>query len=116
VKRIASCLTLALLVVACQNNAPRSLDQPSLPPASVGQQFDAPLTVGGVSLTPTVTKGSLPPGLALYDSSGGTGGTDGIKGTPTAAGTYTFTVELKGHCTMGGCVGGSHDYTLAVGP
>jgi hypothetical protein len=43
-------------------------------------------------------------------------GAPGLRGTPTTAGTYSFTLGLGGYCTMGGCVRGSHDYTLVVNP
>ena len=58
------------------------------PPAGdVGQPYTFTFTVTG-SPTPTtaVTAGTLPPGLALSS-------TGDLSGTPTAAGSYTFTVS-----------------------
>ncbi|WP_234328043.1 putative Ig domain-containing protein, partial [Streptomyces sp. NRRL F-2664] len=58
-----------------------------LPNATVGQPYSAVIeTVGGTGQAAfTVTGGTLPPGLAL--AADGT-----LSGTPTTAGTYTFTV------------------------
>lgn len=62
----------------------------SLPPATVGALYSTQLTVsGGRASSWTVSTGSLPSGLAL-DSAGV------ISGTPTAAGTSTFTVLASG--------------------
>jgi hypothetical protein len=59
----------------------------ALPPARAGAAFDQPLTpVGGGATNFRISRGALPPGLAL--SAAGV-----LSGTPTAVGSYTFTVE-----------------------
>src|SRR3954452_3813830 len=92
-----------------------------LPAANVGQPFEVALTASAPDATVSplnvsVTKGSLPPGIATYQTPGNGTGTSGLRGTPTTAGSYTFTLELAGYCTMGGCTRGSRDYTLVVNP
>src|SRR5258708_7906430 len=69
-----------------------------------------PLTVSGgmAPYTFSVSAGNLPPGMALS--------TDGIiSGTPTAAGTYTFTVTALDNTPSPGQVSGTQDYTLVIG-
>jgi hypothetical protein len=68
-----------------------SIATPSLPAAGVGAPYSASLKTAGIDSTTTweVTSGSLPAGLTLSK--------DGvISGTPTAAGSSTFTVEATG--------------------
>jgi hypothetical protein len=61
----------------------------SLPGAAVGAPYSATLQAAGTpSYTWSVTRGALPGGLSL-DTSSGT-----ISGTPTAAGNFSFTVEV----------------------
>ncbi|HEY9044949.1 MAG TPA: putative Ig domain-containing protein [Ohtaekwangia sp.] len=57
----------------------------------------------------TVTGGTLPPGLALYDS---TDATAHLRGTPTATGNYTFTIAAS----FGDCPPSSKTFTLQVLP
>jgi hypothetical protein len=59
----------------------------TLPPATVGAAYSQPINVtGGVSpITLAVTAGTLPPGLTLST-------TGLLAGTPTTAGTATFTI------------------------
>jgi len=62
----------------------------ALPPAAVGRRLRLPLATwgGAPPLSFRVARGSLPPGVAL--------GADGVlAGTPTAAGTYKWTVEVR---------------------
>ena len=66
---------------------PLSITTASLPGGTVGTAYSQPLaTTGGQSpLTWSIAAGSLPPGVSL------TGGV--ISGTPTAAGSFTFTAR-----------------------
>ena len=69
-----------------------------------------PLTVTGgtAPYTFSVSPASLPPGMTLS--------TDGIlSGTPTAAGTYSFTVTAQDATPAPGQVSGSQNYTLVIG-
>ena len=62
----------------------------SLPAGTVGASYSATLQVagGGPTYAWTLASGSLPPGLSLNAASGA------ITGTPTSAGSSTFTVEV----------------------
>jgi hypothetical protein len=67
--------------------------------AGVGAPYTATLTVagsGGLGMHWSVTSGSLPPGLSLAaePAGGAPGGTTTLSGTPTTAGTYTFTLKV----------------------
>ncbi len=64
----------------------------TLPPGVVGNSYSSTVTAsGGISpYTYTVVFGSLPDGLTLTASGTGAGN---ISGTPTTAGTFTFTLQ-----------------------
>jgi hypothetical protein len=80
-----------------------SISTPSTPPATVGSAYSLGLVAcGGGSQTWSVTAGQLPAGLTL--------GSNGVlSGTPTAAGTSTFTVTVSD-----GTRSNSKQFTLAV--
>jgi putative Ig domain-containing protein len=60
----------------------------NLPRATAGTAYATTLTASGASsLTWTVSSGSLPAGVSL-------GSNGALNGTPTGAGTYTFTVQV----------------------
>ena len=78
----------------------------SVPDAWAGGAYSTRLQCAGCSLPAwKVVSGSLPPGLAL-----GSGGT--ISGTPTAAGTYRFTVTAR----AGGVTSPPQDLSIVVHP
>jgi plastocyanin domain-containing protein len=79
----------ALSITIGQPAVPLAVTTVSLPGATVGEAYSQALAAsGGTSpYTWSVQGGSLPSGLALSNS-----GT--ISGTPTAAGTYSFTVRV----------------------
>lgn len=71
--------------------APLNIDTTSLPDGTVGTSYSQTLAGSGGSgtgYTWSLPSGSLPPGLSLNSATGEIGG------TPSAAGTYTFTVGL----------------------
>jgi len=67
----------------------------TLAPGSVGSSYATSLFSSGgcVPFVWTVTKGQLPPGLALTQNSTGQDN-NVIRGTPTTAGTFTFTATV----------------------
>jgi hypothetical protein len=70
--------------------APLTIGSLSLPNAAANTGYNQTLMAsggGGQSYTWSITSGSLPPGLGL--SSGGV-----LSGSPSTAGTYTFTVQV----------------------
>lgn len=79
----------------------------SLPGASWGQPYSQPLSQTGALGAPffTITAGALPPGLTLAFN-----GT--LSGTPTAVGTFNFTVTAN---DASGC-SGSRPYSITVEP
>ncbi len=81
---------------------------PTLPTATVGVNYSGVSFLGSGSIGPyglTLTGGSLPPGMNF--SSGA------VVGTPTASGTFNFTVTATE--TTSGCFG-SREYSLTVNP
>jgi len=92
VKRIiALILSLAATLPLCLAQVPFTITTASpLPTGTIGVAYSQPLAAtGGTSpYTWEISSGSPPPGLSLSASSGVLGG------TPTAVGTYTFTVRV----------------------
>lgn len=67
---------------------PPAIVTTTLPGGTVGTAYSQPLTAAGhAPISWTIASGSLPAGLTLSG--------DTISGTPTAAGTYTFTVNAS---------------------
>ncbi|HEX9001081.1 MAG TPA: putative Ig domain-containing protein, partial [Blastocatellia bacterium] len=88
------------LTIGCPNVTLSALPA-GIAGTSYGQTLTASPAGGGYSFA--VTSGGLPPGLSL--SAGGA-----LTGTPTAAGTFDFTIRATGG---GGCTG-SQAYSLVV--
>jgi len=115
-------MTGATLLLGCgSGDRIVTVEPEQLPAAVVGQPFDVALTASypDATVSPlnvSVARGSLPPGVATYQPPGDGTGSAGLRGTPTTAGAYQFTLTLAGYCTMGGCTRGSRDYTLVVSP
>jgi hypothetical protein len=84
-----------------------------LPAAAVGQPYEAfLLTSNGAVDTFTITGGSLPPGLSMPATYGAAGTIVG--GTPTTAGTFTFSVHVTKFGTSTPSTSGI--YRITVGP
>ena len=79
------------------NTPALSVASTALPSPTVGQQYSATLSAaGGIApFTWSVTSGTLPQGLSLDPATGI------ISGTPSAAGSSTFTVQAKDSATQG---------------
>src|SRR6202030_630053 len=70
-------------------SAPLTISPQSLPFGAVGSSYSAQLSANGTgNYQWSVSQGSLPPGLSIGTSSGT------ITGTPTAGGSYPFTVMV----------------------
>ncbi|MBQ6734372.1 MAG: putative Ig domain-containing protein [Lachnospiraceae bacterium] len=79
----------------------------SLPGGTEGTAYDQPLAATGITGIPTwsITAGTLPAGLSLDPSTGA------IAGTPTAAGTYPFTVNVTD-----GTNTATKDFSITIAP
>ncbi len=82
----------------------------TLPGGTVGVAYSQTVTASGGSLAPytfTVTSGALPTNVAL--ASGGA-----ISGTPTAAGTFNFTITATDNDTTNGPFSGNRAYSVVI--
>lgn len=116
----------AMLISSCGTSSPITItfSTPSpLPDATVGVNYSTTIRADGVTGPPTgyytwtLTSGSVPPGLQFLPQKGGSIDTNTISyvlisGTPTHAGTYTFTVEAQDSLTPP--TKQSQQYTLTV--
>ncbi len=105
-----------LLVLGCTMGRPALQFTPAgLQPAQVGQPYLAAISVEQ-NTTPVgdmwVSGGALPPGLELVFAD--CSDTGEITGTPTAAGSYAFSVEVWCFGTNVSGQTGSASYTLTV--
>ena len=100
----ATPLTVDFLLFGC---GARTIAPISLANAAVGAVYRQTLTFTGGPApgTYSIVSGALPPGLTL-DASGV------ISGTPTSAGSYTFTVGVRDNISCGG----ARTYTVSVEP
>src|SRR5216683_6068811 len=73
------------------NSTPNLTISATLPPASVGSNYNATVTVAGgtAPYTFSIASGALPQGVLLGDKSGT------ISGTPSASGTFSFAVSVS---------------------
>jgi large repetitive protein len=87
--------------ITVDQNLPLTIVLPSsgstLTPGTVGQAFGQNffLSGGAGPYSWAVSSGQLPPGLALQTFAGPTDANNELAGTPTTAGTYTFTMRLS---------------------
>lgn len=86
-----------------------AIDQASMPSATVASAYSTTVTASG-AIAPysyAVTAGALPAGLSL--SSGGT-----LSGTPTAGGSFNFTITATDSSGAPGPFNGARAFTLTV--
>jgi len=85
-----------------------SIATASVPPATVGTSYDFGLLAANSTppLSWSITSGTLPPGIQLMGSSGL------LVGTPAAAGSYTFTIQVTDQSTTTA----QATFTIAVSP
>jgi len=85
-----------------------AIETTSLPVATAGQPYNTTvITSGGFSpYSFSISSGQLPPGLALSSTAGT------LSGTPSTAGSYSFTVTVKDNTVYTA----SQTYTLTVNP
>lgn len=90
----ASTPNTAMLPLSLQVG-PLTISTTTLPNGGVGQAYSQGIAManGTSPFTPTLASGTLPPGVTLGSGTGTSGGT--LTGTPTTAGTYTFTIQVK---------------------
>ena len=93
------------------NAATITVSPASLPAATVGAAFNQSVAASGgtAAYTFAIASGNLPAGVSL--STGGK-----LSGTPTAGGSFTFTIAATDSSTGSGPYTGSQQVTLTVGP
>jgi hypothetical protein len=110
-KRLAWLLLLPLASSALF--AQVTITPASLPSGTVGVFYSQGLSVspsGTATWAWSVTQGSLPSGLTISPS----GNTTTISGTPTTAGSYSFTVQASFAGTLANGITVTHDYTVVI--
>jgi hypothetical protein len=103
--------------IAVDPNQPLTIVPPAsgstLFPGTIGQPFAISFALSGGAgpYTWSVASGQLPPGLSLQnDSAGPRDANDELAGTPTTAGTYTFTMRLTDYDGQQT----THQFTLTI--
>jgi large repetitive protein len=88
-----------------------SISPSTLPAATVGSGYSQVFSGGGgtAPYTFAVTSGALPAGLTLSSSGA-------LSGTPTAGGSFNFTITATDSSPSPGPYAGSQSYTLTVNP
>jgi len=97
-------------VTIVNDDQPVTVAPVSLPSPAVGVAYSRAVTAtgGSGSYTFAVTAGALPPGLFLSP-------TGALSGTPTAGGSYTFTITATDTSAAPGPYTGSQAYTMTLG-
>jgi len=126
-RRVTVFLMILVLVLSlsCQTlfppadetvRGPLKFDPPSMPAAKVGTPYEVEIKVSE-NRTPvgdfSVAPDALPPGLELVIVEA-VPDTAKITGTPTQAGTYTFTISVWCYGTNVSGQRGEKDYTIVV--
>ncbi len=111
-------LSVGGLAAGCKGSKPPlGFAPPELPAGVVGAPYRAEISVTGEE-TPvgevSVASGQLPPGLALKFTRDAE--VSVIDGTPTGAGTYSFTLRAWSFGTNEPGQGGSKPYRIVIGP
>jgi hypothetical protein len=110
------CALMAVAAFGCTDRHALEFSPATLPDAQVGQPYSATITVSQAA-TPVggagIQDGALPAGLDFalgqeHDN------TIRISGTPTATGTFRFTVSVWCYGTNVSGQTGTHEYTLVV--
>jgi Putative Ig domain len=81
------CVAVWLALMGCDDHEDLIIITESLPNGRVGDEYFFTLEVEGDGDEFLVAAGNLPPGIQLVNSGV-------LLGTPTSAGTYTFTIEV----------------------
>jgi hypothetical protein len=93
----------------CDNREPLALDDRALEDGAVGVAYDAVIVDAFFNDVAPATEGdALPPGLAIEEVDG----RFRLRGTPTEAGTFTFTLEATEPSTQ--CSGLSDTFDVTV--
>jgi hypothetical protein len=103
---------LSILFAAVGAAQQITISPATLPNGTVGVFYQQDCSTGiNAGFVWTISQGALPPGLTITNFSPGNGQVGRISGTPTTAGTYTFTVQ-----GMNGPQVATRQYTVTIAP